>query len=428
MRVNLLKRVPKAIIEEKLNNMGLFLYDYDETLPITSQRFSVYDDKGYYYKVYWSAICKNIFPAKFYNSNPYIIQNINRFLEIERNGEYICTSQTYTGNNKPIEIKHISCGKTFTTTLVAMQGKQNSNGSRYYKTCPYCRPFLIESIHACVLKQVFLHEYPDTVVEDPSCINPNTKRKLPTDIVNHKLKIAVEIQSDYHDYEEKKKLDLIKKTFWIEKGYDFYALDIRDYKVLEMVQVFFPTINTIPDYVDYNFSKPSNPKEVQILLNQGLTIREVSERLNIKNYIIHNMVNHGHVVLPEICKRKANKCKSLVRLSKNGEFIKEYSHLNYVSKDGLALGTIQRVLHGEQKFAYDSYWVYGEKYYNGDYVIPKEEPDRNDVPICCIKENKKEFYKNLYEAANALSCHPCEIYRILRGERKSWHGCKFVYS
>lgn len=56
-----------------------------------------------------------------------------------------------------------------------------------------------ESSTASIVKQVFKHEFPDTILEDKSCINPKTGRILPTDIVNHDLKIAIEIQSTYHD-------------------------------------------------------------------------------------------------------------------------------------------------------------------------------------------------------------------------------------
>ena len=65
---------------------------------------------------------------------------------------------------------------------------------KYYKQCPNCNTNKTESNHASILKQIFIHEYPDTSIEDKSCINPKTKRPFPTDIVNHRMKIAIEIQ------------------------------------------------------------------------------------------------------------------------------------------------------------------------------------------------------------------------------------------
>lgn len=88
-----------------------------------------------------------------------------------------------------------------------MGGIKRENGQdakrKYYKQCPFCSKFHLESYHASVLKQIFIHKYPDTSLEDRSCINPKTNRALPTDIVNHNLKIAIEIQSGYHDKPEK---------------------------------------------------------------------------------------------------------------------------------------------------------------------------------------------------------------------------------
>ena len=428
MRRNIKKRLPLEVVTNKLDSMGLYLYQLDCDKSICDQKFSVYDNQGYYYEVYWSSISKNHYPSKFYNTNPFTIQNINHYLTLERNGEYVCISKKYIGNTDDLIFIHLPCMKKFTSNLAAMKGKRVLNGETYYKQCPHCKKFLIESRHASVLKQIFIHEHPDTSTEDKTCINPNTNRCLPTDIVNHRLKIAIEIQSDFHDDEERKKIDLIKKEFWTNKGYSFYDPDIRDYKVLEMVQLFFPKINKIPNYIDYNYSIPTNPKEVQALLNRGKTIKEVANELNITIHVIHNMISSGSVVLPENSKCKAKKIKSLIHLTKNGEFIKEYNHLNDVSKDNYALGTIQRVLKGKQKFAYDSYWVYGEDYYNNNYSIPKDEPDKYLVSVYSIKGDEIKHYSDIYTASKEIGCYPYEIYNILQGKRKHVKEYTFKYN
>ena len=36
--------------------------------------------------------------------------------------------------------------------------------------------------------------------------------------------------------------------YWLNKGYKMYQIDIRDYTILEMIQIFFPDIDKIPDY------------------------------------------------------------------------------------------------------------------------------------------------------------------------------------
>ena len=428
MKTNTQKRIPIEDIIEKLESMGLHLYKLDNNMPITSQKFSVYDDYGYYYTVWWSAIYKGIFPHKFYNTNPYVIQNINHFLTLHHNGEYVCVSRKYISNSSPLEFIHLPCMKKFTSTLVAFQGKICSNGEKYYKQCPFCSGHKLESYHASVLKQIFLHEYKDTIVEDRSCINPNTGRVLPTDIVNHRLKIAIEIQSNLHDKPEKQELDKIKSDYWIGRRYSFYTPDIRDYSVIEMIQLFFPNIHTVPNYIDINYSVANNPQDVQKLFNQGLTVREISKCLNISVPSIHGMMASGSALISIESKRRAINAKSLVHLSKEGDFIKEYEYLNDVTKDGFALGTIQRVLNGTQKYAYDSYWVYGENYYNNTYTLPTIIPDINELPIYSIKNGNKTFYQSIYEASNDLSVHCCEIRRILKGDRKTLNGYQFIYA
>ena len=170
----------------------------------------------------------------------------------------------------------------FNASWAELKGKNGQDAKRkYYKQCPFCSKFHLESYHASVLKQIFIHKYPDTSLEDRSCINPKTNRALPTDIVNHNLKIAIEIQSGYHDKPEKRVIDKFKKDFWINKGYKFYDPDIRDYSILEMVNIFFKEITEIPDYVDFDFSTNIDFNLVQQYLDNGYSIKEIS---NITGY------------------------------------------------------------------------------------------------------------------------------------------------
>ena len=101
---------------------------------------------------------------------------------------------------------------------------------------------------------------------------------MPTDIVNHRLKIAIEIQSEWHDNEYSKTKDAIKRRFWIDKGYSFYDPDIRDYSVLEMCQLFFK-IDQIPDWINFEYSNKLNIKIAQEFLNKGLSVIDVANEM-----------------------------------------------------------------------------------------------------------------------------------------------------
>lgn len=140
--------------------------------------------------------------------------------------------------------------------------------------CPNCDG-RNESIHALVLKQLFLHNHPDTVVEDRSFINTNTGKACPTDIVNHRLKIAIEIQSQWHDFEDIKLKDKMK-----------------------MCKLFF-NIDSIPEYVNYDYSNKLNLKEIQSMLNNGNVVAEIASKLNVDKHRIYDAIHNKKLFYPK---------------------------------------------------------------------------------------------------------------------------------
>lgn len=411
---------------------GYKLYkELDDDKPISSQKISMIDNDGYIYQTAWAHLKENKGYEKFYNTNEYSIDNINLMLNKERNGEYICISKKYIGNNNPLKFKHLLCGCVFKASLVEMQGKTSPNGiDKYYKQCPKCNTNKTESNHASILKQVFLHNYPDTSLEDKSCINPKTNRAFPTDIVNHRLKIAIEIQSSYHDKPERQKVDKFKKNFWINKGYSFYAPDIRDYSILEMIQIFFPKISSIPQYIDYNFSNCIDFTKIQSLLDEGYTISEISEMLDIKNGTIQGFINTKKIFLPKGYKEKVFNIRAVIQLSKNGEYINRFSSLSDMNNHGYKIGTVNRVLKGTQKFAYDCYWVFENDYLSGNYVLPKEDPDKFLVSVDKFDMDNHfiKTYATIYDAENDSVSSKSEIYRVASGNRKSSRNEKWKFN
>ena len=312
-----------------------------------------------------------------------------------------------------------------------MQGKLSPNGKdKYYKQCPKCNTNKTESNHASILKQVFLHNYPDTSIEDKSCINPKTKRAFQTDIVNHNLKIAIEVQSSYHDKPEKKKVDLFKKNYWLDKEYSFFDPDIRDYSILEMIQIFFPDIQKIPEYIDYNFSNCIDFTKVQTLLDEGYTISEISNLLNIQKGTIQGFITNKKVFLPKGYKEKVFNIRAVIQLSKNGEYINRFCSLSDMDKHGYKIGTVNRVLKGTQKFAYDCYWVFEDDYISENFKIPVETTDKFIVSVdkYDMNNNYIKTYKTIYEAENDSISNKSEIYRVVSGDRKSSRNEKWKFT
>lgn len=424
------KDIEEVISVIKENGYELYS-DIDKNKVITSQKISLIDKDGYLYQTTWSHIRNGQKPEKFYNTNKYSIYNINLFLEKERNGEYICISKKYVSNDKLLKFKHISCGTIFMATLVEMQGRYDINcKNKYYKQCPKCNINKTESNHASILKQIFLHEYSDTILEDKSCINPKTQRPLPTDIVNHNLKIAIEVQSGFHDKPSKKNIDKFKKDFWVNRGYSFYSPDIRDYSILEMVQIFFPNIKELPLYINYNFSNCIDYTKIQPLLDEGYTITEISSMLNIKKGTIRGFVTNKKIFLPKDYIKKIRNIRAVIQLSKNGEYIKRFDSLSDMDKQGFKIGTVSRVLNKKQNFAYECYWVFEEDYISGNYKIPEEEIDKFIVSVdkYDMNDNYIKTYKTIYEAELESVSNKSEIYRVASGNRKSSRNEKWKFS
>ena len=328
---------------------------------INLKQIHVQDNLGYKYCINYSNYKKGFNPQKFGTSNPYTIDNLNNFFKLERNSEYICLTQYYIGNDKDMEFIHVPCNTKFVSTLSYMTNKINTIGE-FSNGCPKCINHRIESYHASILKQIFIHELPDTVCEDRSCINKETNYVLPTDIVNHRLKIVVEIQSAYHDFENKKINDDIKKDFWEGLGYKVYTPDIRDYSVLEMIKLFFPKYNSIPDYIDYNYGNMADCALIQKYLNDGKTILEISKITPYTKSCIQGLISRKLITLPSGYKEKVYRMNKIVQLDKNYNYINTFNSYSDLDKHGYANGTIRRVLNGKQKYSYDCIWMYESEY------------------------------------------------------------------
>lgn len=392
-----------------------------DNLKTSHDLIDVYDKDGYYYQIYWYNMKKGHMPLKFHRRNGYTIKNINHLLEeIERN-EYVCISDSYHNNHTPLKFIHKKCEKVFEASLVQIGGKWIRGNYKYYKQCPYCSNNLKESLHASILKQIFLHIYPDTIVEEKSCINPKTNRVLPTDIVNHRMKIAIEIQSQYHDKKHKKELDKYKKNFWINKGYKFYDPDIRDYNILELIQIFFKDIETIPPYIDYSFSKHIDYTKVQPMLDAGYSIKEIEEKLNYNQHYVHTLLQTNKVKLPPNYKEKILNTRPIVQISKDNKFISRFESKCDADRKGFAYGTISRVLSKKQKFAYDTCWFFEDDYLSGNYKIPNENFDHFTFAVekYDMNDNFIKSYDSIYSAEKDSLSNRHEIFRVANGTHKS---------
>lgn len=210
---------------------------------------------------------------------------------------------------------------------------------------------------------------PDTIVEEKSCINLITNKIMPTDIVNHRLKIAIEIQSEFHDNEYSKVKDKVKKDFWQNKGYSFYDPDIRNYSILEICQLFFD-IEQLPNYINYNYSNKINIFKTQKYLNKGMKIPDIAKEMNINVHRIYDAIYDNKLIVPKNHVR-ADK-RPLVQLNEKGEYVNEYSTIVDAAKNnGINNGTLVSALHNNRQYVKGFYWIDKSDYYSKNYSLHK---------------------------------------------------------
>ena len=323
-------------------------FDYFEFLGLEGYKYMTR------YKNY-----KRCKPLRYHRSNKYTIYNINRWLNSIGLNDYVCVNTDYNNNNTKLKFVHLDCMKIFEITLGKLQRKISENG---LYICPHCYKKKSESYHASVLKQIFVHEYKNVVTEDRSCINPETKHALPTDIVCYDTKEVVEIQSSYHDLEYKVKLDAYKKRYWEARGFKVYTPDIRNYSVVEMIQLFFPNIQKVPDYVDVTYNSLPNYKLLQDLLNRGYSTKEVAKLSDVSVGSVRQAVYKESLYLPDNYKENVLNQRKIVQLDTNGKVINIYNNVYEADQNGYKAGTIRRVLNGTQKLSYGFIWKYESDY------------------------------------------------------------------
>lgn len=364
-----------------------------------------------------------------HKSNPYSIYNIKKMVHNFTFGEFDCISDEYDGNNKDLLFRHNICGRTFSNKWINISRGRYKNNVGENKTglfCPHCQTKQLESMHALILKQVWIHEEPDTIVEDGSCYNPNTGHQLPTDIVNHRLKIAIEIQSWFHDKKKQKEKDMIKKQFWINNGYHFYAIDHRDYSVIEMIQLFFPYIDTIPSYIDYDYSNKFDTVTAQKLLDEYKSVNKVAKMMDCNPHKIYDSIYHGLMHYPD---DYIKDCYTpIVQLDLNQKFIYAFNTIQDASNaTGINPCNISACLRDGRNYAGGYYWLYKGDFDSGDYIIVEHRGSRllKSINQYNLDGNFIKHFDTIKQAGVETNTNVSDIYRTAIGERN--HANNYIW-
>jgi len=240
--------------------------------------------------------------------------------------------------------------------------------------CPDCSYERMESEMATTLKQVLKYEYPYTIWEHDVGFKTPKNYISRYDIFAPQLNnLLIECQSEYHDDPEKQEIDRLKKKYALDNGYNYLALDKRDYTPLEAIQVFFPDMKEIPDYVDLlrNTLRDWDLKEAQELLNKGHTYQEVADIVGATYSAIRHNIGRGKLIKPEnyIPAKPERPIKLIACLNKkDNSLFKIFDSLTEASNFTGCKTHISSVLNGKRKSAYGYKWMYYNEYIelNGD--------------------------------------------------------------
>jgi hypothetical protein len=236
--------------------------------------------------------------------------------------------------------------------------------------CPDCSNEQKESIMATTLKQVLKHEYPNTKWEyDAGFRTPKNYIGRYDIFVPELNDLLIECQSEYHDNPEQQIIDKLKKEYALNNGYNYLAIDKRNYSPLQAIQIFLPNIDKVPDYVD--ISKNTNLnwdlKKAQELLNDGYTYQEVADMVGTTYGSLTKFIKINILIKPKDYKIKMpSKHIKIVCLSKKDNSL--VSIYNSLTEAAINLGNKKYIinickalkkLHNE---AYGFKWMYYDEY------------------------------------------------------------------
>jgi hypothetical protein len=304
-----------------------------------------------------------------------------------------------------------------------------SSGNR----CSICSRQLKESRLATTLKQVLKHNYPQTIWEYDAGFRGLNGGVSKYDIYVPELNLLIEVQSHYHEEEEQKKSDKLKKEFAISNGYNYNALDCRVLTPLEGVQVFFPNIKSIPSYV-FDLKDTLRNWDVtlaQKIINEDndLTYDEIGESLGVNGSTIKSAIRDGildgskHKIHNKGCR------KSIVQLTLDGEYIKTFLKITDAEEE-TGINNIHACCKGQYKFAGNYIWMYEKDYLEilkGNEKIETQVPRSRKIVQLDLNGNFINEFNTIKEASEKHMVTHSAIINCLKGKAKTSKGYKWMY-
>lgn len=193
--------------------------------------------------------------------------------------------------------------------------RQNKDG---VKLCNACRQLLQVSYHHIYLMEYLLSIKHDISVEKLIEIDG---KYLFVDIIDETTKRSYEINGPQHydknDFfiskfaEEKgitnseafeiiKKNDADKKRYLENAGYECIEINIAEYSILEMLNTFLDlNLDKLPNIDFSKYKKLKHLEAIQNLVNEGYTVAQISDIVDLSQSSIHSYIRDELVAVPE---------------------------------------------------------------------------------------------------------------------------------
>ena len=111
------KKITKEEIIQRFKNKGLILLeDFDEKTIKSQTKLKCIDNEGYLYSHHYNNISSNRTHRRFTKYNPYILYNMQHFIELNGSETKIITDKFIGQKNVKYTLKCGKCGKIFTRT------------------------------------------------------------------------------------------------------------------------------------------------------------------------------------------------------------------------------------------------------------------------------------------------------------------------
>ena len=124
-----------------------------------------------------------------------------------------------------------------------------------------------------------------------------------------------------------------------------------------MVQIFFPYLKEIPSYVNLSYSK-LDIFRIQELLNNGLTVKEISNNLGISSHRIYDAKKSGKIIYPSNYIR--GDYSPVIQCDLNDNYIAEYPSIAEAKRQ-TGIKYISETLCSGKHFCSGYNWYYKKK-------------------------------------------------------------------